>query len=108
LGREDLAEKVNWESKVDDSLGYDIVSYEKRNNDFFKIYIEVKTTEGKDNGVFFISKNELETMKKLQSFYWIYRVNNVKVTNPEFYKISYDDLNKNYNLNILNYIVEQK
>ena len=47
-------------------------------------------------------------MKKLQSFYWIYRVNNVKVTNPEFYKISYDDLNKNYNLNILNHIVEQK
>ena len=47
------------QSEVDNSLGYDILSYE---DDVTPRYIEVKTTEQKnDNGElsFFISQNEL-------------------------------------------------
>ncbi|WP_223901623.1 DUF3883 domain-containing protein [Lactobacillus laiwuensis] len=65
--------KVKWQSEVDDSLGYDILSYEK---DGTPRYIEVKTTEQrKNNGElsFFISQNELEKAKALKN-YWIYQV----------------------------------
>ncbi|RMC54679.1 DUF3883 domain-containing protein [Lactobacillus sp. ESL0261] len=51
--------KVKLQSEVDNSLGYDILSYE---DDVTPRYIEVKTTEQKnDNGElsFFISQNEL-------------------------------------------------
>ncbi|MCT6838140.1 DUF3883 domain-containing protein [Lactobacillus rizhaonensis] len=65
--------KVKWQSKVDDSLGYDILSYEE---DGSPRYIEVKTTEQKNNNEelnFFISHNELEKAKVLEN-YWIYQV----------------------------------
>ena len=55
------------QSEVDDSLGYDILSYEE---DGTPRYIEVKTTEHRsDNGelYFFISQNELEKAKTLKN-----------------------------------------
>ena len=65
--------KVKLQSEVDDSLGYDILSYEQDGN---PRYIEVKTTEHRsDNGelYFFISQNELKKAKTLKN-YWIYQV----------------------------------
>lgn len=59
--------------EVDNSLGYDILSYE---DDVTPRYIEVKTTEQKnDNGElsFFISQNEMEKAKTLKN-YWINQV----------------------------------
>lgn len=63
---------VEWESKVDDSLGYDILSYEL---DGTPRYIEVKTTKGNRSNSFsfYISHNELEKSKVLKN-YWIYQV----------------------------------
>ena len=63
---------VEWESKVDDSLGYDILSYEL---DGTPRYIEVKTTKENrsDRFSFHISRNELEKSKVLKN-YWIYQV----------------------------------
>ena len=61
------------QSEVDNSLGYDILSYEQEGN---PRYIEVKTTEHRiDNGelYFFISQNELEKAKTLKN-YWVYQV----------------------------------
>lgn len=63
---------VEWESKVDDSLGYDILSYEL---DGTPRYIEVKTTKrNRSNSFsFYTSHNELEKSKVLKN-YWIYQV----------------------------------
>ena len=63
---------MEWESKVDDSLGYDILSYEL---DGTPRYIEVKTTKrNRSNSFsFYISHNELEKSKVLKN-YWIYQV----------------------------------
>ena len=61
------------QSEVDDSLGCDILSYEQNGT---PRYIEVKTTEQKNNNSelsFFISQNELEKAKTLKN-YWINQV----------------------------------
>lgn len=63
---------IEWESKVDDSLGYDVLSYEL---DGIPRYIEVKTTKENrsDRFSFHISRNELEKSKVLKN-YWIYQI----------------------------------
>ncbi len=62
LGRDDLAEKVEWISKADDSLGYDIKSYDEQGEE---LHIEVKTTKNadKDSMAFFLSDNELTNLR---------------------------------------------
>ena len=57
-GKGELAEKVSHSAKNEgDGLGYDILSYNLNGE---KKYIEVKTTKGRKNSTFFISRNELE------------------------------------------------
>lgn len=86
--RSDLAQLVFWESKENgDGAGYDIRSYEKKNEEYVEIYIEVKGTNKSVNEPFEISKNEIETSNKYKEQYYIYRVGNV-YTNPKFYKIN--------------------
>lgn len=71
-GKEDLAKKVSHSAKNEgDGLGFDILSY-KLNGE--KKYIEVKTTKGKKNSTFFISRNELERSKIETNNYYLYRV----------------------------------
>ncbi len=79
--RRDLAEEVK---KVKDGKGYDILSYDKKGN---VIYIEVKTTKGNSNSVFYLTDNELEFMKRNKKLYKIYRVYNFKpiLNSGEFY-----------------------
>lgn len=62
LGRSDLAEKVEWVSKTDDSLGYDVKSYDENGEE---LHIEVKTTKNtdKDGMAFFLSDNELTNLR---------------------------------------------
>ena len=104
-GRTDLVDKIKWISREDDGTGYDILSFDEEGNE---IYIEVKTTEGKDNSVFFISANEINVMDSLKEKYFIYRVFNVKTKNPEVFIISYDDFTSKINLSIENYKAELK
>jgi hypothetical protein len=75
---EELSNMVLRVSKKNVSAGYDIASFDgtqfcKEHNRF----IEVKGTVGRDIS-FYITKNELETAKRLQSKYWLYCVLNVK------------------------------
>jgi len=61
-----------WKSKDEgDGLGYDILSY---NDDGSERYIEVKTTNGAENTMFFITATELEACKKYGENYYLYRV----------------------------------
>jgi hypothetical protein len=67
-----LAEKILHSAKnKGDGLGYDILSYHLNGE---KKYIEVKTTKGKKNTPFFISRNELERSKIEKNNYFLYRV----------------------------------
>ena len=71
-GKAKLAEKVIHSSKnKGDGLGYDILSYDLNGE---KKYIEVKTTKGKKNTTFYISRNELERSKIEKDNYFLYRV----------------------------------
>ena len=71
-GKTKLAEKVDHSAKnKGDGLGYDILSYDLNGE---KKYIEVKTTKGRKNTTFYISRNELERSKIEKGNYFLYRV----------------------------------
>ena len=84
-GREDLARKVNWVSTTDDSLGYDILSYDL---DGKKKYIEVKaTTSSYTTKIqFYISNNQFEIAKNLENYHF-YIVFKAKEKNPEIWQL---------------------
>ena len=71
-----------WKSKIDDSLGYDILSYTESGE---KMYIEVKSTPYGPRTPFFMSSNEISKSKELKDNYYVYRVYNLK-KNAESYK----------------------
>ena len=70
-GRKDLAKKVEWYAKEDDSKGYDILSFDLDGEEFF---IEVKTTNGGINTPFYISAQEMAVSHKYPEKYRLYRV----------------------------------
>lgn len=107
LGRKDLAKQIKWVSEVSDSVGYDILSYDIIDNHVMTKYIEVKTTEGNDKSVFYISKNEIKTMKKYKEHYFIYRIFNLN-KNPEVFIINYDDFFNKFKKSTYNYTVRIK
>ena len=84
-----LGKKVDHVSLRDDSLGYDILSFD---GDGRERYIEVKSTTAKiaDRG-FFISNNELEKSQLLKNYY-LYLVFDVNDKKPRIFKIKNPDL----------------
>lgn len=74
LGRNDLADRVDWVSLRSVSEGYDIVSFD--GNTARRRYIEVKSTSGKGRTVD-VSLNEWATAEAKRSRYFIYRVTEV-------------------------------
>lgn len=72
----ELARKVKQVSLNDDSLGYDVRSY---NEDGTERFIEVKSTtlQKSEKLEFYLSVNELQKAKELSN-YWIYRVFDVE------------------------------
>lgn len=76
LGREKLAEKIEWISKAEgDGAGFDILS---RNLNGTDKYIEVKTTRLGKETPFFFSSNELQFSIKKASDYHLYRLFNAE------------------------------
>ena len=59
--------------------GYDIQSFDESGN---QIYIEVKSTKGKNKNYFEISENEIRAAKELGDAYYIYQVTNA-LTDPK-------------------------
>lgn len=74
--REDLAIKVVQISKVDDSQGYDIISYDEKTNN--EIHIEVKTTKNDDadNMSFYLTDNEYHRLRddEFCNIYYVFGV----------------------------------
>jgi len=60
-----------------DGTGFDIQSFDLEGN---KIFIEVKTTKGRKNSTFFVTRNELERSKIEKDNYYIYRLYNYNET----------------------------
>ncbi|PJE81423.1 hypothetical protein COU58_02585 [Candidatus Pacearchaeota archaeon CG10_big_fil_rev_8_21_14_0_10_32_42] len=85
IGKQELANKVKWVSKEDDSLGYDILSFEE---DGKEKYIEVKSTSQseKGNANFLISSNQYSKAKRIKNYYF-YIVFNTKGKEPKVWKI---------------------
>ena len=107
-GRKDLADLVDHVSLKDDSLGYDIKSFDLDFNGQVKeIFIEVKTTVCSPDEEFFVSANELEKSKKYADNYWLYRVYDIYQENPKCYKVTGDLIN-HYDLIPNGYIAKQK
>lgn len=70
--KHNLIDQIKHISKNEgDGTGFDIQSFDRQGN---KIFIEVKTTKGRQNSTFFVTRNELERSKKEQGNYYLYRV----------------------------------
>ncbi|MFP4333058.1 MAG: DUF3883 domain-containing protein [Campylobacterales bacterium] len=103
---EEQGSSVQHKSLEDDSLGYDIEVFDGANIK----YIEVKTTIGDINTGFYLSKNELEFLKKHSSDSYIYRLYNYNFTShsADFFIIAANDFLDSYILNCQSYAVMQK
>lgn len=104
--REDLINKIEHNSLVDDSLGFDIKSFDfDDNGNEYQIYIEVKTTDLNCNSSFFITTAELNALTKYKDKYYIYRVINDTKT---YYRINGIDFCDKIELSVQNYIANLK
>jgi hypothetical protein len=73
-GKPEFAEDVKHVSKEEgDGAGYDIESYDE---DGSRIFIEVKTTQGRVGQPLYVTRNELERSKQEGHRYYLYRVYN--------------------------------
>ncbi len=68
-----------------------------------EIYIKVKINEGKDDSIFYISANEINTMENFKDNYFIYRVFNIKTKEPEVFIQNYNDFKNKINLVVESY-----
>lgn len=72
--KHNLIDQIKHTSKDEgDGTGFDIQSFDSEGN---KIFIEVKTTKGRKNSTFFVTRNELERSKIEKDKYYIYRLYN--------------------------------
>lgn len=79
---------LKWVSIEDDSLGYDIISYDI--DKMSPVYIEVKTTTGSGALPFYMSENELNFSKQNTKNYKLYRVYNLKKSIANYYELTGD------------------
>lgn len=87
LGFYEEAEKVKWISTEDDSLGYDIKSFDVDDQgNLFDIQIEVKTTRSIVDTDFFVTRNELKKSKEYAKSYFVYRIYDADAKCPKFYR----------------------
>ena len=103
-GRQDLLEQIVWVAEENDTLGYDIKSFEfDEDGKEFEIHIEVKTTKSDLNTPFFITDNELSAIKNAPENYRIYRVS-IKKDAPTLHIIYGSDFLSRFNITPCNYI----
>lgn len=96
-----------WVSLDDDSLGYDILSYDIVTKS--PIYIEVKTTTGGKFSPFYMSENEISFSKDNEAQYRLYRLYNLKNDIAKFFELV-GDISKcaEVEIDAVNYLVSIK
>ena len=98
---ESVEDVLFWVSKIDDSAGYDIKSYDPIAKK--TLFIEVKTTASPANTPFYITENELQFSKKNSKNYKLYRLFNFSKENTkeiEYFELE-GDLQDNSYLEII-------
>jgi len=81
LGRNDLAQFVKKITSQNIAAGYDILSFDGKGLEISpNRFIEVKGNSG-EQVLFYVSRNEFSTAKRLSGKYWIYCVLNVNFPN---------------------------
>lgn len=81
-----------------DRYGFDILSFELKNGEYVKKYIEVKSTHKNNKAPIDISNNEVQYAKEHIDSYYIYRVIIIDNSNLHICVISGQDLFKNYDI----------
>lgn len=76
--------QIEWVAEYIVNEGYDIASYNEKDDEEYNRFIEVKSYDGK-TPYFFWSRNEVDVAKRKSDNYWIYLVNRVEM-NKENYK----------------------
>lgn len=97
LGVIEAVNKVKWVSKLSDSYGYDILSFDYIRGKLTPIHIEVKTTPSPVDVDFYISINELERSKEYNETYFVYRVYDVNSMSPKMYRAQ-GEIKKNFTI----------
>lgn len=103
-GRSDLAEKVWQASLVDDSLGFDILSFEA---DGQKKHIEVKATRNRRSSrlKFFLSENERRAAEFFENYH-IYYVEDAGSARPRVTQIQGTLDEDRFSVSPMNYMIE--
>lgn len=106
LGLKDLAKKVKNVAKEEgDGKGYDILSFDP--NTHQEMHIEVKTTKGKAEEPFYVTRNELEVSEKDKEKYYLYRVYNLNKNDKTFdFYVLRGSLNDLFELESTQYVVK--
>lgn len=86
LGEIEAANSIKWASKLSDSYGYDIQSFDYINGRLTPIQIEVKTTPSPVDVDFYVSINELERSREHKETYFVYRIYDVNSMSPKIYR----------------------
>lgn len=86
LGEIEAANNIKWASKLSDSYGYDIQSFDIIKGKLTPIQIEVKTTPSPVDVDFYVSINELNRSKELKDTYFVYRIYDVNSMSPKIYR----------------------
>lgn len=97
LGEIEYANSIKWASKLSDSYGYDILSYDYIRGKLTPIQIEVKTTTSPVDVDFYISINELERSKEYNETYFVYRIYDVNSMAPKMYRAQ-GEIKKNFTI----------
>src|SRR5690606_34769739 len=93
-GRPDLSDLVEQVSLTDNTLGYDIKSFDIIDNQPIEIKIEVKTTTGNLENAFYLSLKEREVLQQYPETYKIYRVYKLRSLYPKFFIIDHSNINE--------------
>ena len=86
LGEIEAANSIKWASKLSDSYGFDIQSFDFIIGKLTPIQIEVKTTPSPVDVDFYVSINELERSKELRDTFFVYRIYDVNSMTPKMYR----------------------
>jgi len=82
--RKRLGDKqIDWVAQYIVNEGYDIASYNEKDDKEYNRFIEVKSYDG-NKPYFFWSRNEVNVAKRKLEHYWIYLVNRTEMNNEDY------------------------
>jgi len=105
--------QIDWVAEYIINEGYDIASYNQKEDVDYNRFIEVKSYDG-NNPYFFWSRNEFNVAKRKLENYWIYLVNRTEMDNVDYKPIMKQNpienimKNDDWNKQIEKYKIEMK